>query len=410
MKVAILAGYFTPEKSADTHLNEDLAQAFAAYGADVTVVVPFPSRGLDEQTQQRYLALREEQRSEHLRICRVGGRTVYRAGLLARAVGLLKKTWQMYRAAKAVDADAYFIISTPPFLGYAGALLSRRAPVIYKLQDVFPDSLIHAGKMREGSIPIRFFRLLERWVYRKVSHIHVSSGDMKETLIKRGVAKERISVVYDWIDQQACVPVPREQNPLFDRLGLPAEKFYVSYAGNIGLLQNVETILAAAARLRDTMPEIGFVIIGDGAWKQEMERQIEKLRLTNVYHFPMQPVEMVSCVYSLGDVELVSLKPGVTKMALPSKTWSILSAARPVLCEIDLDSELQELIRQNGCGVCVAPGDDAALAEKVVEFYRLSAQERQMMGLRGRSFIENNLTRIHATKKHYEQVRRLCHE
>lgn len=403
----MLAGCFAPEQSADTHLNVDMAEDFARYGAEVTVVVPFPARGVTPQIQKAYLDKRDEVINDRLHILRVGKPDTFHRNLLLRGLALLKNSWLLYRTGKKLDADAYFILSSPPFLGYVGALLARRAPVFYKLQDLFPDSLLHAKGLREAHPAIRLLRGLERLVYRRVTQIHVVSEDMKTTLLARGVPEEKMRVVLNWIDEHACVPVARKENPLFEQFGLSREGFYVCYAGNIGLLQNVETILKAAVVLEQKAPEITFVIIGDGAWKPEMDAFLRDHLLSNVKVFPMQPVQAVSQVYSLGDVDLVSLKPGVTKMAMPSKTWSILSAARPVICEIDLDSGLRAMAEEGAWGVCVASGDAEALADAILAFYKMPQAEREAMGQRGRDYIEAHLTRGVSTKLHIALVQEL---
>lgn len=403
----MLAGYFSPEQSADTHLNQDMAQDFARYGAEVTVVVPFPSRGVDLQTQAEYTKKRTEQICEHLCVMRVGNPDRFRQNLVVRGLMLLRKSWQLYRTAKKLDADAYFILSSPPFLGYVGALLAKRAPVIYKLQDIFPDSLLHAKGWSETRWSVRLLRRMERFVYQNVTQIHVISEDMKATLLSRGVPEEKLHVVWNWIDENACVPVEREDNHLFQQFRLPPDRFYIGYAGNIGLLQNVETIIRAARRLETQTPDIQFIVIGDGAWRPKMEEMLKERPLSNLKIFPMQPVQAVSQVYSLGDVELVSLKPGVTKMAMPSKTWSIMSAARPVVCEIDLDSGLREIIHEAKCGMCVASGDDEALANVLLQLYEMPEKERVAMGRRGRQFIEKHLTRAASTRKHYVLIQDL---
>lgn len=407
MKITMLAGYYAPEKSADTHLNVDLAESFSRLGAEVTVLVPFPSRGIDDKEQAAYLSRRDERVSDTLRILRVGEPAVYHKSLLRRGLALLKKSMALYRAARRTQTDAYFIVSTPPFLGYFGALLSKRAPVVYLLHDVFPDSLALSGKLREGSVPMRALHRVERWMYRRLTHIDPCSEDIKTTLLSRGVPAEKLTVVSNWADPDECVGVARSDNPLFDRYGLSRDWFYVSYGGNLGHLQNAETILRAAQRLQ-SVPAIRFALIGDGARAQALREQCREMALQNVDWLPLQ--SDVSAVYSFGDVELVSLKAGVTRIAMPSKTWSILSAARPVICEAERNSGLVRLLEQLGCGVGVEPGDDAALADAVLALYRLDAAQRERMGAAGREYICSHLNREQATRAHFDVLERMIKE
>ncbi len=409
MKVTVIAGYFPPEQSADSRLNQDLVESLAERGMDVTLLVPFPTRGVAKDIQAEYMSKCDEQPSAHLRIMRIGGSGKYHQGLLARAVGFLQKSVLLYQAAKKTNADVYLIVSTPPFLGYAAALLSKKKPVAYKLQDIFPDSLIHSKNLTERNLLIRILRKLERWVYRRVTRIIASSEDMKGTLIARGVPDDKISVIYDWIDEQKCYPIAKTENPLIQKFQLSPDNFHVCYAGNIGFLQNIETIVRAAELLEKKAPDIQFLIIGEGAWKPQLDELLAKTPHQNIHCFPMQPVNEIAAVYSLGDVGLVSLKPDITRFALPSKTWDILSAGRPVICEIDLYSCLRRVIEENRCGYAVAPGDAETMAARILDLYE-HWDEARAMGQRGRVCIEKHLTRRIAADQYDDQLREIIHK
>lgn len=406
MNVAVIAGYFPPEQSADSRLNQDLVESLAEHGMDVTLFVPFPTRGVARDMQAEYISKCDEQRSTHLHIIRIGKPGKYHQSLPVRALGFLRKSVQLYQAARKTDADVYLIVSTPPFLGYVAALLSRKKPVVYKLQDIFPDSLIHSKNLTEHNLMIRFLRKLERWVYRRVTKIIVSSDDMKTTLVHRGVPDYKISVIYDWIDEQKCYPVAKEDNPLIQKFQLSPEDFHVCYAGNIGFLQNIETIVKAAEQLETKAPGIQFLIIGDGAWKPQLDKLLSKTLHKNIHCFPMQPTDEIAAVYSLGDVGLVSLKPNVTRFALPSKTWDILSAGRPVICEIDPYSCLRGFIEENYCGYAVPPGDAETMAAYILDLYEHQDKARAM-GRHGRTYIETYLTRRIAADQYDNQLREI---
>ena len=179
MNITVVAGYFPPEQSADSRLNQDLVESLAEHGMHVTLLVPFPTRGVSRDTQAEFISKRDEQRSEYLRIVRVGKPGNYYQSLLKRALSFLQKSIQLWGAAKKTNADVYLIVSTPPFLGYVAALLARKKPVVYKLQDIFPDSLIHSKQLTEQDLLIRLLRKLEQWVYRSATKIVTSSEDMK---------------------------------------------------------------------------------------------------------------------------------------------------------------------------------------------------------------------------------------
>ena len=381
--ITFLAGYYEPDISADTHLNSSLCNGLSRAGYKVTVVAPYPSRGISDDIISKYSNIREETNEYGVNIKRVC-RGKFRKNIFLRGIYFIRKTILLYDAAKKVDTDAYVIMSTPPFLGLISSFLPKKAVKIYRLQDIFPDSLINSGIINEGGLIFKFLKYLEKRIYAGNDLIITVSKDMKDQLIARGVNSEKVKVIYNWIDENRCTPIEKKDNSLFEEFDIDKDKFNVVYAGNIGLLQNVETIIKAAEylRLRD---DIRFIIIGDGVLKEKIKEHIAQSKLNNIHMFPMQPLEKVSFVYSLGDVGLVSLKPGVSKSAMPSKTWSIMSAGRPVICEIDSYSELNEIVKNNKCGICIEPGDYVGMANAIVELSKLESLNE--MGKNGRKYV-----------------------
>ncbi len=410
MNITFLAGYFTPEKSADTHLNDDLVKDLAKNGANVKVIVPFPSRGLSEEQKQYYEGLREEKIGNDLTVYRVGERTDFKQGLISRGLGFVKKTWLLYKESKKYETDCYFVVSTPPFLGYLAKSLAKRAPVVYKLQDVFPDNLIEIKGLSEKNPIVKVLRRMEKGVYRSASKILVCSENVKATLMSRGVEAEKLVVIHDWVDENSCVPIDRKDNILFDEYKVDRSKFTFTYAGNIGHMQNVNTILDAAKILKEKGIDAQILIIGDGALREHIDERIAKEDISNVIRLPMQPLERVSMVYSSGDVGLISLKAGVAKTALPSKTWSNMSAARPVICEIDGDCELVSILREENCGICVEPGDHIAMAEAMLKMYNMQEEERLKMGASCRDYIVNKVSRSISTGKYFSEIEKTVAE
>lgn len=391
MNIMIIAGYYPPEQSADTRLNQDLAEGLSRIGHHVKVVVPFPNRGISESIKNQYINKKYEKVSENLEIFRIGSPSDYRQGIIKRGLSFLYKSLKIYRFAKKIECDICLVVSTPPTLGYVAALLSYRKKVIFKLQDAFPDSLVQSQTIGNHNIIFIILELLEKWVYKRVHKIITISDDLKKTLIKRGVPNKKIKVIYDWIDEEKCRDISREENTLFNRFNLDKKYFYVSYAGNIGQLQNLRTFIKASEIVAKYRPDIRFVVIGNGSWETSMKELLNKKKYHNFLTFPMQPTEEIASVYSLGDVGLVSLKPNVTKIALPSKTWDIMSVSRAVLCEIDLYSGLCKIINKYHCGYCTKPNDSLSMAKRIIQMYD-NYSETKAMGMNGRKYIEGNLT------------------
>jgi len=244
--------------------------------------------------------------------------------------------------------------------------------------------------------------VIENFTYRNADKIIVISEDFKRNIMAKGVPEEKIVVVYNWVDEEAVKHVPREENKLFDKYGLDRNKFYITYSGNIGLTQNMDMLLEVAKEL-EKEPDIQFVLIGEGAYKEKVKEIIAEKQITNVTMLPFQPYEDISHVFSLGDAGLVISKPGVGENSVPSKTWSILSASRPVLANFD-ENELKEIVDKHRCGIFTKAGDKETFKEAILKLY----QDRELcteLGKNGRQFILNNLTKAVGTQKYVDVIK-----
>ena len=403
MKLTVITGYYFPEQTADVHLNYDLVSGLSEK-FDLTLITQFPIRNVPKSRQLEYVSRCDERVSNTLRILRIGKPATFKKSIAQRGAFLVMQSLKMFRTAKKTETDVFLITSTPPFLGYVAAMLAKRKPVIYLVRDMFPDSLVHTKKLDENNFVIKILRIFEKKVYAKSSHLIAISDDIKKTLVSKGICENKISVIYDWIDEKLCCPVEKEDNPLFDEFGLDRGKFYVCYAGNIGPLQNVDIIVDVAKQLEDECPNLRFLIIGDGSCDSELDFYIRNKNATTVLRFPMQPLERVPYVYSLGDACLVTLKHDITKYALPSKTWSVMATGRAVICSFDRYSALATIIEDNNCGICTEPEDIGALAEAIRKLYYEAGTAKEM-GISGRRYIENNLTKESALSKYVELLK-----
>ena len=400
MNILFLNAYYEPEIFSSSYLVNNLTEALVKEGFHVSVFAPVPSRGVSNDVRRQYKKIRVEKLYDgRLKVHRF---SMFKEGgnVIGRAFRYFYLNLKLFFKGLFTKTDLIFLYSTPPIQGMMGAVLKffKRVPFVYNLQDIFPDSMISAGITSKKSFIYKIGRRIENVSYKSADKIIVISESFKENIIKKGVPEEKIEIVYNWVDENEVTHIERKDNPIFDMLQIPRDGFYVCYAGNIGLLQNLSTLIDAAEILQNKEPQIKFVIIGNGAWKPEMLNQIDEKQLNNVMTFPMQDTKYVPYVYNLGDIGIVTIAKDVSKSALPSKTWNILSASRPVICEVDEGSELEHIITENKCGLCVVPGDSEGLADKILTLYN----DREMimsMGGNGRKFIEDNITRKKSTQK-----------
>lgn len=415
MKVLDFPAYFYPESISSSHLDSDLHQAIVDAGMQIELYTATPCRGVTDEVRKEYKKKKVEAMYD-------GQMTVHRYSLykegknpLLRALRYFIQCVKQFNrgvfAKGARECDVMFVASTPPIKGAMAAMIKKcwHIPMVYNLQDIFPDSLVGTGLAKKGGLLWKIGRVVENFTYRNADKIIVISQDFKRNIMAKGVSEEKIEVIYNWVDANAVQPVAKEVNPLYEEFGLSREVFTVVYAGNLGNAQNIGIILDAARQLKEE--KVQFVIFGTGGLEEQICRRIADEGLTNVRLLPLQPYERVSQVYSLGDACVVSCKEGLGGSAMPSKTWTIMSCGRPVIASFD-EGELKEIIEGASAGSAAArPCGVFTHAGNVVEFVeavRSLMDDRprcEEMGRNARAFILENLTKEVGTRKYVDVIK-----
>lgn len=407
MRILFLPAYYYPEHAASSYLGDNLREAICNNGDEVVLYAPIPSRGITEDVRKEYSC------PPHLHEIAFDGKLIINRFPLKRegknAISRFLRyviCWvkQYRRGVSAKGIDCIYLASTPPIQGLLGAFLKKRkkVPFVYNLQDVFPDSLAGTGLARKGGLLWKIGRVVENFTYKNADKIIVISEDFKKNIMAKGVPEEKIVVVYNWVDQNAVMDIPRSENKLFVKYGLDSSKFYITYNGNIGLTQNMDMLLEVAKAL-EANEDIHFVLVGNGAYLEQVQQIIKDRNIGNVTLLPFQPYEDISHVFSLGDVSLVISKPGVGANSVPSKTWSIMSASRPVLANFD-ENELKSIVEKNNCGIFTKAGDKVAFTDAILKLYNDRELCREM-GKNGRKFVMANLTKEVGTQKYVDVIK-----
>ncbi len=401
----MLTSYFFPEFPASAYLGNNLRERICEVGDSIELFVPVPSRGVDKSTRKEY----KHRKSEYMYN---GKLHITRFPMISEGKNPFQRAFRyslcwlvhFWKGLTISDIDCIFLASTPPIQGMLGGLLKKikKVPFVYNLQDIFPDSLIGTGLAQKGGMLWKLGRVIENFTYNNADKIIVISEDFKRNIMAKGVPEDKIVVIYNWVDEEAVKHVDREKNILFERYGFELRKFYITYSGNIGLTQNMDMLLDVAKEL-EVEPDIQFVLIGEGAYKNRVKEIIAERNIINVTLLPFQPYEEISHVFSLGDVGLVISKPGVGENSVPSKTWSILSASRPVLANFD-ENELKEIVEKYQCGIFTKAGDKEAFKKAILELYH-DRERCKDFGQNGRKFILNNLTRAVGTQKYVDVIK-----
>ena len=258
-----------------------------------------------------------------------------------------------------------------------------RAPFVYEVQDLWPETLASTGIMN-----LRFaFRVLNafaRLVYCRASAIVVPSPGMKKNLLAKGVPDSKVHVIPNWADETIYRPVPPDSQ-LAGAHGLSG-KFNVVFAGNLGVAQALETVLDAADLLSGNA-DIQFVLIGDGLERERLAAEIMDRGLSNVRLIGQQPAERMPSFFALADILLVHLRHDpLFEIMIPAKTQSYLACGKPVL--MGVSGNAAALIEEIGAGLTCRQEDPQDMAAVLLRFKDMPLAERLKMGASGRRAFE----------------------
>lgn len=410
MRILRLRTYFYPENVAASAMNEDFECELVKRKITSVNYTPMPSRGITDEVRKEYKKKKYEELKD-------GYVIVHRFSMIKEGTNFVQRTLKFLLCAiaeyikgiKAKDIDALYGSSTPPtqgmLCGKVAKKLSRKykkkVPLVYNLQDIFPDSLVNAGITKTGSLIWKIGRKIEDYTYRNADKIIVISEGFKNNIMAKGVPEEKIVVVPNWADTDGIYPVERKDNVLFDRYGLDRDKFYISYSGNVGYTQNMDLLLDTAKEINCELKNVRFVIIGEGVAKADVERRIREESIDNVILLPFQPYEDIAHVFSIGDAGLIISKSGVGNNSVPSKTWGYMAAEKPILASFDRESELASLIETVGCGM-VAQADSKGELIKAIR--QLVADNIFQKGKLGKTYLQTELNKEKCVKMYVDTI------
>ena len=307
-----------------------------------------------------------------------------------RIVSFLSFMLTSIRAAwRAGRVDLVMGTSPPIFQAVSAWLVAflRRRPLLLEVRDLWPEFAIDLGVLRNRAL-IKLSRWLERFLYARAAHLLVNSPAYRDYLIGRGVPADKVTLIANGVDAQMFDPDARGEH-VREALGLQ-DKFVVTYAGALGLANDVETILRAAARL-GPHATIHFLLVGDGKERARLESRACELNVANVTFAGARPKSEMAELLAASDACVATLRDiPMFRTTYPNKVFDYMAAGRPTVLAID--GVIREVVEAARAGVFVPPGDDVALAEAVLA---LSA-DRQLateMGRRARAYVVEHFDR-----------------
>jgi colanic acid biosynthesis glycosyl transferase WcaI len=402
MRIVVICPHFAPDTAPTGTVMTRIVTELAGRGHELHVVTSLPwyRRHAVEDGWRGRLVRRE--RTEWGSISRIHPfPAADKANLLRRALAFI--AFSLIALPVALTAggrprriDAVLSMSPPLTLGGVGALVARARSgrAVFNIQDVFPDAAVRTGAITNRRI-IALAERLERLTYRLSDAVTVLSGDLLDNLTAKVPAdrREDLQVITNFVDTELITPGPSD-NDYRREHGLTG--IVAMYAGNVGFSQSLDTVVEAARRL----PDITFVINGDGAARERLERDASEL--ANLALIGYQPAERLPEVLAAADIHLVPLRAGLGSVSVPSKTYTALAAARPVIAAVDPGTAIAQLIGDAGCGLAVAPDDADALVAAIEEL-AADPERCRRLGEAGRAWVVDHASPA-AVGEAYEQV------
>lgn len=287
-------------------------------------------------------------------------------------------------------ADVMYVYHPPATVGFPAAIIGRlrNIPIVYDIQDLWPDTLAATGMVGNKTI----LKVVDKWcsfVYRQANRIVVLSPGFKDKLGERGVPEDKIDVIYNWCVENQLL-INNINSVLAEKLGL-IDKFNVIFAGTMGKAQSLDAVLDAADSVAEQSPDIQFVFIGGGVEVEHLKNRAAVENLRNVKFLSRMPMNEIGAVLQFADVLLVHLRDDpLFRITIPSKTQAYLAAGRPIVMGVDGDAS--SIIEQAGAGISCTPESSESIARAVIKIFLMSPEERDAMGRRGSEFYQQKLS------------------
>lgn len=381
MKILVFGINYYPELIGIGKYSTEMAEWFAGETDTVTVITGmpyYPNWEIAPAYKNRFWHKELINRVTVLRAPlyvpgRVSGsqRILHEASFLATSSFLLAR--QLFR-----KYDVVIVIAPPLLLGLFGLVYRsfRRALVLYHVQDLQLDAARDLGLIKSKFL-LNFLGWIEGRILKGVDYVSTISEGMKQRILVKGVKAEKLIELQNWIDTETLNPAVQD-NEFKRALGLQAEKKIVLYAGNLGEKQGLELIIDVAEQMKDS--EVVFLVVGNGAFKVQLENMINQKALSNIVIKPLQPIENLEKLLNLASLHLVLQKKAAADLVMPSKLTGILSVGGCALVTASPGTTLFKMITDHQIGMVVEPENPKALEEAI-----RSALARDLQPIRDRA-------------------------
>ena len=387
MRILVLSHYFVPENNAPAARVHSMAREWVRAGHEVKVItcVPNVPNGVPYEGYRNRLCQRE--RVDGIETVRVWTYLAANKGTARRSLNFLSYLLTGTLAGLAAGRPDVVIATSPQFFAaWAGLAVARahRAPFVLEIRDIWPESITTVEAMGAG-LATRALEALERRLYAWSPHIVTVGDGYRRRLVEKGVPGEKIDVVTNGFEDELFSP--RSPDPAVRRAwGVRDDQFVCIFAGTIGMASGLGVVLRAARLLKDKgRADIAFVLVGDGAVREELEAEARVQGLDNVVFTGLQPRGRLPGLLAAADACLVHFrKAELFTSILPSKFFEDAAMAKPVVLGFRGDAE--QMVREADCGLVFEPDDEAGLVD-ALERLADDPELARRLGANGRDYV-----------------------
>jgi glycosyltransferase involved in cell wall biosynthesis len=402
MQILFLTDNFPPETNAPATRTFEHARRWVRAGAKVTVVTTQPNFPAGKIFPGYRNRLFQREWIDGVETIRVWTYITANEGFVRRTLDYMSFMVTGFLASLFLPRPNVIVSTSPQFFTACAAYvlsLFKRRPFVFELRDLWPDSIIAVGAMRE-SAAIRALKRLEYFLYRKAARIVSVTNSFKSVLSGNGVPADRIAVVRNGADLKGFTPGPKPDD-LVEKHGLQG-KFVAAYIGTIGMAHGLGTILETAERMKANR-NVAFVLIGDGAERVRLQQEAQRRGLDNVIFAGSVGKDEIVRYWRLADAALVLLRDRpVFRHVLPSKIFEAMATERPII--LGVLGESAALLESAGAGVVIQPESAEQLEQAIL---RLAAEPEacREFGRKGRRFVEAEFDRDKLAAAMLEELR-----
>ncbi len=395
--ILFLCQFFYPEYISSAQLPYDTVKALQADGFTVDALCGYPR----EYSKAGEIPVREE--VDGVSIHRLKYIQLDRSGFLGRLVNYFSFTFMvLLHIFEMARYRAVVVYSNPPVLpwiaSWARVLFGTK--LIFVSYDLYPEVATVTNTLRQGNLICRLMDHINRCVYRRADHVVALSSEMKDYIAaNRAISEEKVSVIPNWYADQGAKPCDRENNRFSETVG---NRFVVSYFGNMGTMQDMDTILGAIRKLREE--PVFFLFAGHGNKMEKLKEIVRDEGISHVKIFDFLHGQDFSDALAISDCALVSLEKGATGLCVPSKTYSYMMQGIPLLAIMDECDIVRDIER--GAGRWVRNGESEKLASHILSM-KDNPEEHSRMRKTCREIYRNNYTTQICTQKYVSLFRKL---